>query len=79
MQADSGTDVLDTAGVAKLLRCSERHVRALLDRGAFPAPARLGALPRWSRAAVVAWIAAANSRVPSVRSSSGGGDDDQAR
>ena len=43
--------------VARLLNCSERHVWRLANRGAMPAAVHLGALVRWDRAAVLAWIA----------------------
>ncbi len=54
----SAAQLLDVKGVAGLLRCSERHVWRLADRKAMPAAVRLGALVRWDRAAVLAWIAA---------------------
>jgi excisionase family DNA binding protein len=53
---DETGEVLDVGGVASLLRCSERHVRALVANGDFIAPARLGVLVRWRRAAVLAWL-----------------------
>jgi excisionase family DNA binding protein len=49
--------VLDVHGVAELLTCSERHVYRLVDAGRIPAPAKLGALNRWSRAIIETWIA----------------------
>lgn len=54
---EGGAEVLDISGVSALLGCSPSHVRALTRAGAFPAPAKLGALARWSRAVVLAWIA----------------------
>jgi excisionase family DNA binding protein len=58
--AQSGTSagLIDVKAVAALLDCSERHVWRLADRGAMPAAVRLGALVRWDRAAILAWIAA---------------------
>jgi predicted DNA-binding transcriptional regulator AlpA len=51
--------LIDVKAVAALLDCSERHVWRLADRSAMPAAVRLGALVRWDRAAILAWIAAA--------------------
>jgi len=56
--------LLDVGGVAALLDCSPRHVYRLSDSGRMPAPVRLGALVRWSRRAVLDWIAAG---CPAVR------------
>jgi excisionase family DNA binding protein len=50
--------MLGIRDVAALLRCSTRHVHRLADRGAMPAPVRLGALIRWRRDAIDQWIAA---------------------
>ena len=57
------TDLLDPAmlnvgDVATLLRCSRRHVYRLVDAGRMPAPVKIGALIRWSRASIEEWIAA---------------------
>ena len=52
---DTG-EALDVNGVAELLHCSAGHVRALVARGEFPRPAKLGVLSRWSRAAVLRWL-----------------------
>lgn len=49
-------DVLDINGVAVLLKCSAEHVRRMSARGQFLPPARLGALLRWSRSAVLEWL-----------------------
>jgi excisionase family DNA binding protein len=48
--------LLDVGQVAELLNCSERHVYRLSDAGRMPAPVRLGALVRWRRDALDAWI-----------------------
>ncbi len=37
--------------------CSTRHVRRLYDSGMMPAPIKLGALIRFRRADIEAWIA----------------------
>lgn len=58
--------LLDVRAVAALLGCSPRHVYRLADAGKMPAPVRLGALVRWSRQAIEAWIA---DGCPPVRSS----------
>jgi excisionase family DNA binding protein len=48
--------LLDVAAVAAMLNCSERHVYRLSDAGRMPRPLKLGALVRWNRAIVLAWI-----------------------
>ena len=51
--------LLDVRDVAALLdRCSVRHVHRLADAGKMPRPVKLGALVRWRRADLEAWIAA---------------------
>jgi excisionase family DNA binding protein len=55
---DTPAGLIDVKAVAALLNCSERHVWRLADRCAMPAAVRLGALVRWDRAAILAWIAA---------------------
>jgi excisionase family DNA binding protein len=49
--------LLDVRAVAQLLGCSARHVYRLSDSGAMPAPVRLGALVRWRRSELDAWVA----------------------
>ena len=49
--------LLNAGQVAKLLGCSTRHVYRLSDGDKMPSPLRLGALVRWSRAAIEHWIA----------------------
>ncbi len=53
----SAAKLLDVRAVAALLGCSPRHVYRLSDAGKMPSPLKLGALIRWNRAAVEAWIA----------------------
>ena len=48
--------MLDVNAVAALLGCSSRHVYRLSDGARMPRPVKLGALVRWSRAAVESWI-----------------------
>jgi excisionase family DNA binding protein len=55
---ESSAGLIDVKAVAALLNCSERHVWRLADRGAMSAAVRLGALVRWDRARLLAWIAA---------------------
>jgi excisionase family DNA binding protein len=56
---DSAAPVLlDVRAVAALLDCSARHVYRLADSGRMPAPVRVGALVRWRRADLDAWLAA---------------------
>src|SRR5262245_20899631 len=49
--------LLDVQAVAQLLDCSTRHVYRLADAGRMPPPVRLGALVRWRRADLDAWLA----------------------
>jgi excisionase family DNA binding protein len=50
--------LLDARGVGTLLGCSVRHIYRLVDSARMPSPLRLGALLRWSRAELEAWIGA---------------------
>jgi len=63
------SSLLDVRQVAEMLGCSSRHIYRLSDAGRMPAPVRLGALVRWSRSAVEAWIA---DGCPSCRKTKGG-------
>lgn len=49
--------LLDVRAVAALLDCSPRHVYRLADAGHMPPPVRLGALVRWRRQDLDAWLA----------------------
>jgi excisionase family DNA binding protein len=49
--------LLDVRAVAELLDCSARHVYRLADAGRMPAPVRIGALVRWRRSDLNAWLA----------------------
>lgn len=49
--------LLDVRQVAAMLGCSTRTVYRLSDAGKMPRPRRLGALVRWSRSEIDAWIA----------------------
>jgi excisionase family DNA binding protein len=49
--------LLDVQAVAELLGCSARHVYRLADADRMPRPVKLGALVRWSKLAIEAWIA----------------------
>ena len=49
--------LLDVRAVAQLLDCSPRHVYRLADTGRMPAPVHIGALVRWRRADLDAWLA----------------------
>lgn len=48
--------LLDVQAVAAILGCSCRHVYRLADGGKMPTPVHLGALVRWRRADIQAWI-----------------------
>ena len=56
-QSVAAAELLDVRDVAALLgRCSVRHVHRLADAGKMPRPVKLGALVRWRRAELDAWI-----------------------
>ncbi|MHB1035740.1 MAG: helix-turn-helix transcriptional regulator [Pirellulales bacterium] len=65
----SGNKLLDVQAVANLLGCSPRTVYRFADCGRMPRPVKLGALIRWSKADLDAWIAAG---CPAVRNLKGG-------
>ena len=64
MSVDSGSGflpvepsaLLDVQAVAAILNCSTRHVRRLADSGKMPSPIKLGALLRWRKTELEAWI-----------------------
>ncbi len=49
--------MLTVEGIRKLLNCSCRHVRRLVDSGKMPAPIKLGAISRWPAHVIDEWIA----------------------
>jgi excisionase family DNA binding protein len=49
--------LLDVRAVAALLDCSPRHIYRMADGGLMPSPVRVGALVRWRRSDLDAWIA----------------------
>ena len=49
--------VMDVDAVGAMLGCSGRHVYRMADAGKLPRPLRIGALVRWRRADIEAWIA----------------------
>lgn len=49
--------LLDVRAVAALLGCSPRHVYRLADGDRMPRPVHVGALVRWRRTDIEAWIA----------------------
>lgn len=64
--------LLDVRAVAKLLGgCSTRHVYRLSDAGKMPAPVRLGALVRWSKPLLDAWLAGGCKPVRTVSTKGG--------
>lgn len=48
--------LLDVRQVAAILGCSPRHAYRLADAGRMPRPLKLGALVRWRRDELNAWI-----------------------
>ncbi len=61
--------LLDVKGVAALLNCSARHVYRLAESGRMPAPVKVGALVRWRRQDLDAWLA---NGCPPIRTSGKG-------
>jgi excisionase family DNA binding protein len=53
----AAAQLLDVRAVAALLDCSTRHVYRMHDAGRMPPAVRLGALIRWRRADLDAWLA----------------------
>lgn len=51
-------ELLDVRLVTAVLTCSQRTVYRLSDAGRMPRPIKLGALVRWRRDELEAWIAA---------------------
>ena len=62
------SELMTVNDVSRTLRCSARQVYRLADAGKLPRPVKLGALVRWSRAVIMAWIAAG---CPAVRAAGG--------
>ncbi len=48
--------LLNVQNVARMLDCSARTVYRLTDSGRMPRPVKLGAMVRWPREVVEAWI-----------------------
>lgn len=48
--------LIDVRDVATMLSCSSRTIRRLADSARMPRPVRVGALLRWSRAAIEEWF-----------------------
>ena len=48
--------LIDIEAVARILGCSSRHVRRLIDSRRMPKPFKLGALLRWTRKEIDAWL-----------------------
>lgn len=67
---ESPAQLLDVARVAALLDCSPRHVYRLADAGRMPRPRHVGALVRWQKSEIEAWVA---DGCPAVRTVPKGG------
>lgn len=52
------SELIDVREFAALCGCSTRTIRRLSDAGKAPKPIRLGALLRWRRLDVLAWLSA---------------------
>ena len=48
--------LLDVRSVTAMLGCSSRHIYRLSDAGRMPPPVRIGALVRWRRSDIDAWL-----------------------
>ena len=48
--------LVDVEAVAAMLSCSARHIYRLAEAGQLPRPVRLGALVRWKRGELEAWV-----------------------
>lgn len=59
--------LLDVRQVASILACSTRTCYRLADGGLMPRPRKLGALVRWSKADLDAWISGGCRRVTSTK------------
>ena len=69
VQADQAdVALMDVRQVSTLLGVSSRHVYRMADMGKMPAPLKLGACVRWSRAALSGWI---SRGCPPVRAAKG--------
>lgn len=51
------SELLNVREVAEILHCSSRHVFRLSENEKMPQPIKLGALVRWRRDEIEAWIA----------------------
>ncbi len=56
-RADSPAVLIDVDQVAKLLKCSPRHVCRMVEAGKLPRPRQLGSLVRWSLHEIERWVA----------------------
>ncbi len=56
--ANSPATLLDVQQVASILNVSPRTVYRMSDAGTMPRPRHLGALVRWSRLEIEAWVKA---------------------
>lgn len=56
---ERGAGMYDVRDLAQLLKCSDRHVRRMIDAGEIPGVRRFGRLVRASRAIVDKWLAEA--------------------
>jgi len=59
--------LINVSDVAKLLKCSVRHIWRLADSGRMPRPYKIGALCRWDRRVILRWV---NDGCPNCRSTS---------
>lgn len=58
-EPQSERGMYDVRDLAQLLKCSDRHIRRMIDAGEIPGVRRFGRLVRASRAVVDKWLSAA--------------------
>lgn len=59
--------MLKTDDVARMIGCSDRHIRRLVASGRMPRPIKLGRLKRWNAEVIHTWIDAGCPSVESTR------------
>ena len=49
--------MLTVDDIAKLMKCSPKHIRRMADAGRMPRAVKFGSLHRWNRKIIEQWIA----------------------
>ncbi len=50
------SELINIDSIAKMLKCSTRHVRRMVNTRRIPRPIKLGALVRWIKADIERWF-----------------------